>query len=93
MATTTITEASFQTACAECADAIATSTWATAISWYARAEAINAGMPLSGEAGEHKMARRESLRGLRDAIAAAESAAGRLAGEDRLVTVRTGFNS
>lgn len=74
MPTTTISVSSFQTACAECADAVADEDWSTAVKWYARAEAINAGLELSVGTRGTSMSRRETLQGLREAISAAKAA-------------------
>lgn len=87
MATTTITESSFQTACAECADAIIASDWSTAREKYAVAEAINAGLAVQVERESMVIRRRESLSGLRDAI---DAVAGQVTGaSDRKRFVRT----
>jgi len=89
LATTTITVASFQNACAECADAIAAESWASAVSWYARAEAINAGLDLDASDAQARVRRRESLDGLNKAISAAEVAAAQGSDESRFVTTKT----
>jgi len=74
MATTQITIAAFQTACAECGDAIVAGNWGTAKQKYAVAEAINAGLLKSSAEGSSRMERRDSLKALREAIDAAQSA-------------------
>lgn len=89
MATTQITIAAFQTACAECADAIAAKTFDTAMSWYARAEAINAGFDLDASAQDTRSRRRETLQGLKAAIEAAEAAAARGSAHSRFIKTQT----
>ena len=92
MATTTITVASLQTACAECADDIAAADWAGASSWYARAEAINAGLEVEGSHGDTRFRRREALAGLRQAIDAARASAAQYGTGGRFITTQTRFN-
>ena len=91
MATLTITAASFQLACAECADALAASDFVTATTKYAVAEAINAGMDVAGQADGVSARRRESLEGLAKAIETAAAATRRNAGRGRLITTQTRF--
>ena len=91
MATTVITVAAFQTACAEVADAIAAEDWSTAANWYARAEAINAGLDVEAELEGQKSRRRETLAGLAAAIAMARAVASRQAGSKRLIRTTTQF--
>lgn len=93
MATTTITVSSFQTACAEVADAIIAQDWALASRKYAVAEAINAGLELSVSDGGQSVTRRSSLEKLNAAIGAARAATssdGRQAG---LIVTTVGFGS
>ena len=89
MATTTITIASFQDACAECADAIAAGTFDTAMSWYARAEAINAGFDVDASHQDTRSRRRETLQGLKEAIRAAEAAIARGSEHSRFIKTQT----
>jgi len=88
MATTTITVASFQTACAECADAIASGDWGTATRWYARAEAINSGLELAVSGAGKSATRRNALDGLRTAIAEAKAVCEAESAHSRFVKVR-----
>jgi len=88
----TITVASFQTACAECADAINSELWSTAHKKCAVAEAINAGLELEAAADDRSFKRRESLAGLRAAIEAAKAQTVRAGESSRFVTTRMGFN-
>jgi len=92
MATTEITVAAFQNACAECADAIAASTFGTAMAWYARAEAINAGLDVEASLGATRTRRRETLEGLQRAIKAAETAVNADGDDSRFITTQTGFS-
>ncbi len=92
MATTEITVAAFQDACAECADAIAASTFGAAMAWYARAEAINAGLDVEASLGATRTRRRETLEGLKRAINAAEGAGNVLLDESRFITTQTRHN-
>lgn len=89
MPTTVITPAAFQTACAECADAIAAESWALAAKWYARAEAIAAGMEVEAGGSDTRYRSRETLAGLQKAIDVAADAARKAANTSRLVTTRT----
>ena len=91
MATTEITETAFQTACAECADAIAASDWATARTKYAVAEAINAGLAVQIGRETMLIRRRESLEGLRTAISSVESANTRGTERKRFIRTWLGF--
>lgn len=90
MATLTITETSFQLAIAECADAIAASSWATARTKYAVAEAINSGLMVRLTQGSVDRTRRDQLTGLRTAIDYAESGVARR-DERRLIRTQMGF--
>jgi len=90
MATTQITVAAFQDACAECADALADGDIATATTKYAVAEAINSGLDVEGSAGEFRNRRREALTGLKNAIDALEAALAQTTDSGRrLITTRT----
>lgn len=71
---TAISQANFEAACGECYDAITSENWKSAWLWYAKAEAQNAALATSSEAGGLSMSRRDSLNGLKEAIMAAESA-------------------
>lgn len=73
MPTTTITVSSFQTALAECADAIADEDWRTAKLKYAKAEAILCGLEQSIGDGDANLTRRASLEKLNAAINAAKA--------------------
>jgi hypothetical protein len=87
---TTITVAAFQTALAACGDAIEADDWTLATKKYAVAETINAGLALDSSAAGTHIVRRDSLRGLKAAIDAAQTAADRADGI-RLVHLQTGF--
>lgn len=89
MATTTITVASFQDACAECADAIGDENTLLATKWYARAEAINSGLDVEGQNAEFRQRRRESLNGLKDALAVITAVLNMAANQSRLITTQT----
>ena len=91
MATTTITVTDFQTALAECADAIDASDYATAWKRYAKAEAIHSGMVVQSGEQDAYMRRRESLEGLRRALEATEPAVGRHAAGGRIITAVTRY--
>ena len=88
--TTGISEANFRTACGEVYDAILSADFAGAQKWAAMAEAQNAGLDYQLSDERASKARRESLRGLRDAIASAEKAHTKYAnsGQDRFLTTR-----
>ncbi len=90
--TTSVTEANFRTACGEVYDAIASESWASAHKWAAKAEAMNAGLDLQLADERASKARRETLRGLRDAIDAAEKAVSKYSNTaGRFVTTRVQF--
>jgi len=91
VAITEITVEAFQTALAECADAIDSSDFATAWLRYAKAEAIHSGLLVQSGEQDAYMRRRESLEGLRRALAAAESSAGRYAVEGRIIVGTTRY--
>lgn len=93
MATQEISPTAFQTACAECADAINAQDWALAKRKYALAEAIASAFDVEGRDGAAWSRRRESLAGLNAAIDAAQSATTRASGTGRFVTTQTGFGS
>lgn len=93
VATTTITIASFQNACAECADAIATAGWVTAKNWYAQAEAINSGLDVEASEAGSRSRRRETLAGLAKAIDVAEETTNRAGGTSRFVKTRVAYPS
>lgn len=93
MATTQITETAFQTALAECADAIALGNWDTARTKHAIAEAINAGMPVESRHAEASMRRRESLSSLGKAIESAQSALTASSDRRRFITTSVGFGN
>lgn len=93
MPTTTVTTAAFQTALAECADAVLAGNWAMAVTKLAVAETINAGLEVSVESNGNKVSRRESLEKVRGAIDAARAA--QAAATDtgaRIVRVGTAFS-
>ena len=85
----TITVASFQTACAECGDAINGEDWGTATKKYAVAEAINAGLELSVSDSGSQISRRQSLEGLKKAIEAARQMVSQTSGTSRFISTRT----
>jgi len=89
MATTAITVTAFQTACAECADAIIAADWGTAATKYAVAEAINAGFELQIDDAAASVRRRDSMKGLAAAIETARKIVAQTDGQDRLITTRT----
>ena len=90
MATTTISVASFRNLCAECADAIEAEDWSLASKKCAKAEVVNAGLEVEGESHEQRYRRRETLGGMREAIAAVEEAVNKSANSGRrLITTRT----
>ena len=91
MATTQITESAFQTACAECADAIIAGDWTTARTKYSVAEAINAGLLARLTVGSVDKTRRDSLTGLRKAIEYAENQAAGKSDNRRLIRTQLGF--
>jgi len=89
---TTITVTAFQTACAECGDAIIAADWALATQKYAVAEAINAGLELQISDSGTNIQRRDALTGLAKAIAAAQKITSQTDGQGRLITTRTSHN-
>ncbi len=92
MATIEITTTALETACAECADALAASDFATAKKKYAVAEAINAGLLQRLTTGSVDKTRRDRLEGLRVAIDYAEKASLQTADNGRrLISTRTRF--
>lgn len=92
MATTQISVSSYQTICAEVADAIIAADWTTAWTKYAAAEAVLAALEQQmGKDGEY-LRRRETLKGLRDAIEMAEAKVTRGADRRRFTVVQTAFN-
>lgn len=91
MPTLTITETSFQTACAECADALAASEFATARTKYAVAEAINAGLLARLTVGSVDKTRRERLVGLKEAIEFVSNQSTGRSDNRRLIRTKMGF--
>lgn len=91
MPTTTITEASFQTACAECADAIIAGAWDTAWQKLGVAEAINTGLLARLTVGSMDKTRRESLTGLAARIVQLEGRGNRGSDNRRLISTQMGF--
>jgi len=92
MATTEISVSSYQTICAEVADAIIAADWSTAWKKYAVAEAVLAALELQmGKDGEY-LRRRESLEGLRKALETAEAKVARGSDRNRFTVVGTAFN-
>jgi len=89
MATQSTTETAFKLLLAECADAIATSSWATAYSKYAQAEAVLASMPRSTSAAGSLTVFRENLVGVKNALDAAV-AASKHSDNKRRIQVRFG---
>lgn len=92
MATTTITMASFQTALAECADAVEASDFATARRKLAKAEMIQNGLSVEASVGNGtRNVMRQSLHQSKALLDDAELA---VTGGDqrRLATTRTNFN-
>jgi len=87
MATTEITLTAFQTACAECADAISSGDYATAYGKYAKAAAILAGFPQEMDGGQSRLTHRQNLDLLKSALEAAQAAATRGGDKNRLITV------
>jgi len=90
---TAISQANFEAACGECYDALTSKSWESAWLWYARAEAQNAALALSSEAGGLGMSRRAALEGLRAAIQAAETASARYSQESRIGRLGTRHGS
>lgn len=86
---TAISVANFQAACGEVYDAIEAANWSEAWTWYAKAEAQNAGLELSiGESGA-QLVRRAALNGLQAAVKAAESSVSRRSNTSRFITTTT----
>ena len=89
MATET-TVAIFQNACGECHDAIEAENWASAIKWYAKAEAINAGLEEEVSDRGQSAKRRTDLAGLYQAIQIAKQYASQATDRSRrLIKTRT----
>ncbi|MBU0907344.1 MAG: hypothetical protein KKE05_04285 [Nanoarchaeota archaeon] len=91
MATTQITVTAFQTACAECADAIIAEDRKTAYLKYAVAEAINAGLELSVSDAGSSIQRRQALQGLKDALGTAMPIIAQETEGSRFIFGRTNF--
>jgi len=88
---TAISTANFEAACGEVYDAISSGSYANAWKYYAMAEAQLAALAVQlGDEGGN-LRRRESLDGLRKAITAAETAAGKHSGNSRVGRLQTGF--
>jgi hypothetical protein len=92
MATQATTVDAFKTLCAEIADAIAASDWATATSKYAQAEAVNCALELEVERNGSRVRRRDALAGLKVAIATASTVVSRASDDSRLISTRTRHN-
>jgi hypothetical protein len=86
---TTVSVAAFRTACAAVGDAIEASDWALAAKKLGVAEAINAGLEAVAQHGSTRMERRETLKGLREAIDFARRGVGQYASEHRAITTQT----
>ena len=91
MATTEISLSSFQTACAECADAIEAGTWGIAATKYAKAEAIGSGLEVQLGHDSASIRRRETLSGLQVALKFAQSQSTKISDNRRLVSTRMGY--
>lgn len=91
MATTEISLSSFQTALAECADAIEAGDWGTAATKYAKAEAIAAGLEVQVGHDAASIRRRETLEGLQAAIKYAQVSATKSTDKRRLISTRMRF--
>jgi len=91
MATLTVTVESFQLAIAECADAITASDWPTATLKYAVASALHSGLELELGKGEANLKRRDSLRGLKEAIEFAKANISSSGDQRRLITTEMGY--
>lgn len=90
---TTISAASFQTTCAQVADAIIAADFALAAQRCAVAEAINAALDVQTGIGPFSTRRRESLTGLWAAIKSAQVAEAGAANISRLITTGTAHRS
>lgn len=89
---TTISLEAFRAALGLCADYILAKDWSNANLYYAQAEAINAGLEVQvGDAGQ-SLRRRESLDGLRTAIATAEAKTSAGDSTSRFIKTQTGFS-
>lgn len=94
MPTTTISVTSFQTAIAECADAVAAGDWATAWSKLAVAELINDGLEKTVAGSVSSVERRESLlrtAQLLEKAQAAATAATATSSGGRTIRTRTNY--
>lgn len=92
--TTEVTLATFQTACAECADAIDNSQWATARRKLAKASALLLGLPESAADGSSRMDMRKQIAGFESLITAAEESSGASADDQRrFISTSMGFGS
>ena len=95
MATTQITDAAYQDACAECGDAITAGDFPTAWRRYALAETIHAGLSSTDEKSRegYSLKRREDLSGLRGALEALDSgnATSRAPDRKRAIYTKTSF--
>lgn len=91
MATTQITLVSFQTICAECADAIESGDWATAYQKYAKAAAVHAALEVQVSDQATSLRRHETLNGLQKALDAAKAATSAGSGNSRFITTKTKF--
>jgi len=91
MADTEITVASFQTAIAECADAIGDADWTTAWTKLAKAEAIFHGLEQQLGKGDEHLRRRENLKGLRETLEMAEAKVTRGSDTKRLITTKMAY--
>lgn len=86
---TTISLATFQAACAACADAILANDLLTARTQLAVAEAIAAGLPVDSSQDGFRTKMREALTGLRTSITDLSTATQRATGT-RLIGTRVG---
>ena len=91
MTITAISQATLQTACLACANALDAGDYTTARTKYAVAEAILAGLPQSGGKGGTSMQYRQQLAGLKAAIEAVEAIGSRAADNRRMITTETSF--
>jgi hypothetical protein len=92
MPTTVISDEDFRNACAEVADAIASENFSLAAKWYARAEAINAGIQVRTDGTNAAEYRRDSLKGLKEAIMMAKGLMREETDNNRLIRVKTARN-
>ena len=93
MATQRISIAAFQELLADCADAIASGSWSTAISKYAQAEAVNMALDLTVTHADTSTTRRSSLKELKAAIDAAKDEASANEDDQRFGRISTGYAS